>query len=80
MHEMSLCESIIRIIEQQAKKERFSRVVKIRLALGEQAGASEESLAFCFPIVARQTIADGAIVEFIRTPDATLKVAEIEVK
>ncbi len=79
MHEVSLCESILRIIEKQAEKERFSRVVKVRVALGEQSCASEESLSFSFPFVVKNTIADGAVLEFIRTNDDTLRVLELEV-
>jgi hydrogenase nickel incorporation protein HypA/HybF len=80
MHEMSLCESILRIIERQAEKEGFSRVLKVRLEIGEHSGASEESLAFCFPFVTKGTVADGAELEFIRKPDGrTLRVGELEV-
>ncbi|NTV47466.1 MAG: hydrogenase maturation nickel metallochaperone HypA [Chlorobiales bacterium] len=78
MHEMSLCESILRITEQNAAKGGFLRVRKVRLALGSFSGASRESLAFCFPIVVKGTVAEGAVLEFIDAPDTTLRVVEIE--
>jgi hydrogenase nickel incorporation protein HypA/HybF len=79
MHEMSLCEGIVRIIEKQAGVESFERVVKVRVALGAQSGASEESLRFCFPFAAKGTRAEDAALEFILTPDAALRVVEMEV-
>jgi len=80
MHEMSLCEGIVRIIEKQAEKEDFNRVVKVRVIVGSLSGASEEALRFCFPFAARGTRAEGAAIEFFSAPDATLRVAEIEVE
>ena len=79
MHEMSLCESIVRIVEKQAHKECACRVVKVRVALGAQSCASEESLSFCFPIVAKGTLAEGAALEFIRTDGNDLRVVEMDV-
>ncbi len=79
MHELSLCESILRIVEKQAEKERFTRVVTVTVALGAQSCASEEALAFCFPLVVKGTIADGAALEFTRTADSALRVLKLEV-
>jgi len=79
MHEMSLCESILRIIERQAEKEKFKRVLKVRVLIGEHSGASEESMVFCFPFVTKGTVADGAELEFVRTEGRELKVDEVEV-
>jgi hydrogenase nickel incorporation protein HypA/HybF len=79
MHEMSLCESIVKIVEKQARKENVCRVVKVRVALGELSCASEESLSFCFPIVAKGTLAENANLEFIHTDGDDLRVVEVEV-
>ena len=79
MHEMSLCESILRIIEKQAEKEKFKCVLKVRVLIGEYSGASEESMAFCFPFVTKGTVAEGAKLEFVRTKGQELKVDEVEV-
>ncbi len=80
MHEMSLCESILRILEKQAEKEGFQRVLKVKILIGEHAGASEESLAFCFPFVTKGTLAEGAALEFNRTKGCDLKVDELDVE
>lgn len=79
MHEVSLCESILKILEKKAVEEDFTRVVKIELTLGELSGASQESMAFCFPLVAKGTFAEGAELEFVSTPGNDLRVSQLEV-
>lgn len=79
MHEMSLCEGIRRIIENQAKKDGFTQVKRVLIALGERSGVSEEALSFCFPLAVRGSVADGAELVFKRTEDAILKVIEMDV-
>lgn len=79
MHEVSLCESILKIIEKQAEKEGFKRVERVTLTVGERSGASTESMAFCFPFVAKGTIADGAKLDFVSTKGSDLRVSALEV-
>jgi len=79
MHELSLCENIINIIKRQSKEQSFSKVVKISLLVGDMSGASPESLSFCFPLVAKNTIAENAILEIIECTGFDLKVKELEV-
>jgi len=79
MHEVSLCESILRIIEKQAEKDGFSHVVSLTLTVGELSGASTEALAFCFPFVAKGTLADGAALAFVPTAGKDLRVSSLEV-
>lgn len=57
----------------------FSRVVSVTLLIGERSGASIEALEFCFPMVAKGTVAEGATLAFTRTQDDALRVAELEV-
>jgi hydrogenase nickel incorporation protein HypA/HybF len=67
MHEMSICESILSIIEDQATAESFSKVNCVRLEVGPLAGVELEALHFSFDVVARGGIADGASLEVIET-------------
>ena len=60
MHEVSICESIIDILKEQAAKEGASKVKSVRLKIGEMAGVVEDSLRFAFEIVSKDTLADGA--------------------
>lgn len=79
MHELSLCENIVHIIERQAEQEGFTSVQKVALTVGDMAGVSTESLTFCFPLVAKDTVADGAELQFIPCEGNELKVSELKV-
>ncbi len=79
MHEMSLCEGMLRIIEKKAQKDGFRRVLTVRVELGDYSGASEESLRFCFPVAAKGGIAEGAEMEFVYTHDRALRIIDLDV-
>lgn len=68
MHEISLCESIIRIVEEQARTQGFSKVVCVRLEIGQLSGVELDALRFGFEVVSRHTMADGAALEILREP------------
>lgn len=60
MHEMSLCEGMRRIIEEQAQAHKVARIAKVRVELGRFAGVEKEALTFAFDIVMRGSVAEGA--------------------
>ncbi|CCQ72955.1 hydrogenase maturation nickel metallochaperone HypA [Magnetospira sp. QH-2] len=68
MHEMSLTESMVRIIEDQARAQNFFKVKTVWLELGQLSHAEPEAMLFCFDAVTKGTIAEGAVLELIRTP------------
>ena len=68
MHEMSLCESILGVIRQQAAVQRFHRVSRVRLVVGPLAGVETEALRFSFDVVMRGSIAEGAALEILQPP------------
>ena len=65
MHEMSLAESIIQLIEEAAVKEKFSRVKTVYLEIGKLSHVEAEAMQFCFDSVSEQTLAEGAILKII---------------
>jgi len=65
MHELSLAESVINIIEDAAAKQHFGQVRAIRLEIGSLSGVESEALRFCFDAVARDTVAQDARLEII---------------
>jgi hydrogenase nickel incorporation protein HypA/HybF len=67
MHEMSLADGVLRLIEDSAKVNRFSRVKTVWLEIGEMAGVEAEAMRFCFDAVVKGTLADGARLEIIAT-------------
>lgn len=68
MHEMSLAEGIIQLIDDSAVKNHFTRVKMVWLEIGQLAGVEPEAMRFCFDAVARGSIAEGAALEIIETP------------
>lgn len=70
MHEMSLAENVLQIIEDTAHQQSFTRVKTIWLEIGQLACVEQESLRFCFDVVARDSIAQHAQLEIIVIPAA----------
>ncbi|MFZ7092734.1 hydrogenase maturation nickel metallochaperone HypA [Primorskyibacter sp. 2E233] len=68
MHEMSLCEGIRQVIEQQAQVQSFARVKRIRLEIGRFAGVEKPAMAFAFDVVMRGSLAEGAALVMIDLP------------
>jgi len=68
MHEMSLCEGVLQLIEGSAAENNFSRVKSVWLEIGLFAGVEPEAMRFSFDVVTRGTLADGAKLEIIEVP------------
>ena len=69
MHEMSLTEGVVRILEQQAAQHNFTKVKTVWLEIGELSQVDPDSMAFCFDAVTRgSAVAAGARLEIIRVP------------
>ncbi|WP_116132265.1 hydrogenase maturation nickel metallochaperone HypA [Tropicimonas sp. IMCC34043] len=68
MHEMSLCEGIRRIVEDQASLKGFARVRRLRLEIGQFAGVEKAALNFAFEVVMRGSAAEDAVLEMIDIP------------
>jgi len=65
MHEMSLCESILRIIEDQASVQHYHKVKTVYLEVGALAGVQVEALQFGFDVVMKDSIAASADLKII---------------
>ncbi|HKK22443.1 MAG TPA: hydrogenase maturation nickel metallochaperone HypA [Pseudohaliea sp.] len=68
MHELSLCESILDIIEEHARTHGFTQVRTVRIAVGILSCVEPEALHFGFEVVTRGTVAEGAVLEIDRPP------------
>jgi len=68
MHEMSLMESVLEIVEDEAKKAGATSVKAVKLVIGELSHVEPEAMAFCFEAVVRGSMAEGARLEIERTP------------
>ena len=68
MHEMSLAEGIVQLIEETAAAQGFSQVKTVFVEIGRLSSVEPEALAFCFEAVIRGSIAEGAKLEIIDVP------------
>lgn len=68
MHEMSVCESVIRILNREAERHHFTRIKTVRIEMGARSCVTLEAMDFCFRVIAKGTVADGARLELLREP------------
>jgi hydrogenase nickel incorporation protein HypA/HybF len=60
VHEMSIAQSLLGIILEESSKHDITRVKTVNLRIGAMAAIVPESLTFCFELLSRETLADGA--------------------
>ncbi len=68
MHEMSLCERVMQILEESAQTQGFSRVIAVRLEIGKPDAVEPEAMRVSFEVIRRGTLADQAKLEIIPLP------------
>jgi hydrogenase nickel incorporation protein HypA/HybF len=68
MHEMSLAEGVLDLIRDAAHQQNFSKVTTVWLEIGRLSNVEPESMAFCFDVVTKGSLAEGARLEIIATP------------
>jgi hydrogenase nickel incorporation protein HypA/HybF len=68
MHEMSLAEGILQIVEDTARANDAAHVRAVGLQIGALSQVEVEALRFCFDAVTRGTVADGAQLQIHATP------------
>ncbi len=70
MHELALTEGVIQIVREQAELNGFDRVLEITLRVGEYSGIVPECLLEFFPIAAKGTPAQDAVLTILPVPGA----------
>lgn len=68
MHEMSLAESVLQIIEDAVRNQKVNRVRSVVLEIGALSAVEPDAMRFCFDAVTRGSIAEGAQLEIIEQP------------
>ncbi len=68
MHELSICEGIIHVLEEQSVRQGFRRIQRVRLEIGPMSGVEIASLRFCFDVAARGSVAENATLEILEPP------------
>lgn len=70
MHEMSLAEGVLQLVEDTARREKASRVKLVVLEIGRLSSVEPEAIKFCFEAVTHGSIAQGAALEIIAVAGA----------
>lgn len=68
MHELAITESILRIAKSEAEKHNASRVLSIKLKVGELSGVVPTLIQEYFNIVSNETLVEGAKLIIDRIP------------
>jgi len=68
MHELSIAQNIIEIVEERIPAHKRSRITAIVLRLGEFSGVVAETLVFSFGVIAPQKGMSGASLEIENVP------------
>jgi hydrogenase nickel incorporation protein HypA/HybF len=70
MHEMSLAEGVMQLVEDTARREQAQRVKLVVLEIGRLSSVEPAALSFCFDVVTRGSMAEGAALEIVDVPGA----------
>ena len=65
---MSLCESVLQILEQQAKAHHYRKVNTVWLEIGALSGVEIDAFRFSFDVVMQGSLAAGARLEILEAP------------
>lgn len=68
MHELSIAQGIIEIVEETARAHGICAVRRVHVKIGELAGVDPEALLFAWESATREGIACGSELEIERTP------------
>lgn len=75
MHELSITQTLLDIVLEQAETHDAQRVGQVRLVIGEMSGIVDDSVRFYFELLSKGTIAEGARLAVRRVP-ATARCSE----
>lgn len=68
MHEYSIAQGIMQTVLAEAEKAKAQKVVKVSLKIGDLTGVFPDSLSFCFELLSKGTIAEGAALNIEKVP------------
>ena len=66
MHEFSITEDILKTVTETAKVNNAKKVTKITLVIGEMSSIIDDSVSLYWELLAENTVAEKAVLEFKR--------------
>ncbi len=68
MHELSIAQSIVELVEKEATAAGASKIIKVELDIGSMAGVELGALEFAWEVVIRDTIVENAVLQINNIP------------
>ena len=68
MHEVSIAENILQIVEDTASANHLGRVVHVTLEIGQFSGVEPDLLRFAFEVIGKGTLMQDSEIEIITPP------------
>ncbi len=68
MHELPVTESLLKIALDNAAQAQSGRITALNIVMGELASMVDDSIQFYWEIIAKDTIAEKAVLNFRRIP------------
>ena len=68
MHELEITRSLVKIALDEAEKANANKLTVVNVVLGEMSGAVDDSIAFYFELMTKDTIGEGAKINFRKVP------------
>ena len=68
MHEASITESLLALAVDKAREAKAGKITRINIVAGELSGVVDECVQFYFDIISKNTLADGALLNFVPRP------------
>jgi hydrogenase nickel incorporation protein HypA/HybF len=68
MHEVSICQHLLDLLDREAKQNKVTRIVRVRLEVGRLSCLEPEALRFAFAAMAPGTIAESAELQIDQPP------------
>ena len=67
MHELSITQSLLEIVNQEVAKHAISKVTSVKLKVGKLTAIEPTSLTFCFEVLSKDTPVEGAelVIEIV---------------
>lgn len=72
MHEVSLAQELLHIVESAAVEQHFSKVHRLTLEIGDLSGIEPQALRFALTHMAPGTLLEGAEIIFLSVPGSGL--------
>jgi hydrogenase nickel incorporation protein HypA/HybF len=68
MHELSVTESVLEIALRHARDANAKKITRLYLVIGQLASIVDDSVQFYWDIISKDTLAEGAALQFKRLP------------